>query len=137
MSILCPYGFTYTVNLSTPSNYSCVLSSIACKKGFVLNKVIKSCIPVAGFYVPFPNIAFLIVMTSLLIIIVKARPYPETKLITSVIALWSFAEPIIYWEQMIFAFLYNEWAISALCFAALIVHYSLNSVAKLYIERKE
>lgn len=85
----CKYG--YALN----KDDQCELSVQECNPGYMLNQILNRCIPVPGFYVPFPILGLLIVLTLILVVYVKAKR-SMTRLLPSVIILWSLLELPIF-----------------------------------------
>jgi hypothetical protein len=72
MNVVCEYGY------SLDDNGICILTSIVCSKGYVLNKFLNTCLPYPNFYVPFPIVFILIVLTTIFLIITNAKHYKTT-----------------------------------------------------------
>jgi hypothetical protein len=75
----------------------CELTVQECSEGYILNTVLDRCIPVPGFYVPFPILGGMAIITLIFIASVKCgKKKSQTKLIPSIIVLWSFFELPIF-----------------------------------------
>lgn len=87
----CKYGFALN------EKDECELTVQECSEGYILNTILDRCIPVPGFYVPFPILGGLAIITLVFIASVKCgRRKSQTKLIPSIIVLWSLFELPIF-----------------------------------------
>jgi len=70
----------------------------------MLNTVLNRCIPIPGFYVPFPILGGLFIITLIFIVCVRCgKNKSPTKLVPSIIILWSFFELPIFAAQVYLA----------------------------------
>ena len=86
ITMKCPYG--YEVNATD----QCQLAVGYCIQGYEMNEFLNRCIPIPGLWIPFPTLALLLIMTTYIVIRAKCTKSQTTKLVPTIIAVWSFLE---------------------------------------------
>lgn len=122
-TINCLYG--YRLNATD----QCDLYLRQCKKGYVLNEVLDSCVPVPGLLIPFPVLALVLLSTLYVLLRIRCRGSPNTKVLPTLIALWSLFEIPIYLLQGWQAVWIENWFNLVFLIIALIFHFPLNYYA--------
>ena len=92
-----------------------------------MNQVLNKCIPVPGFYVPFPFLFVIAVTTLIMICVIKnSERHKQTRLIPTIIIYWSYFELPMYLLQVAFAAQFEHWFNTAATFVAVIMHFFIN-----------
>jgi len=108
----------------------CELTVQECNEGYILNTVLDRCIPVPGFYVPFPILGGLTLITLLLIACVKCgKKKSQTKLIPCIIVLWSFFEIPLFAAQIYLALDFGHQFNIIFTALAIALHFPVNYYA--------
>lgn len=95
----------------------------------MLNSMLDNCIPVPGLYIPFPVLGLVVLSTLIVLIRIRIRRSPNTKVLPTLIALWSVFELPLYLLQAAFAAWIENWFNVVCILIALIFHFPLNYIA--------
>jgi len=99
-----------------------VLDSIECKKGYKLNGARDRCIPTFSFFLPFPVLFLLLLVTTFFVM-------RKTATIPFVLALFSFGEVFIFAIQSVLAAIISHWNTFGFTLLGLVSHFVLSPYA--------
>ncbi|CDW73373.1 UNKNOWN [Stylonychia lemnae] len=132
-SFRCEYGYDVSENGTV-----CILTAYACNPGSKFNSYLKTCIPVAGAFAPFPFLLLLMLVTSAFLIALRYKDKVlETNVIQSIICIWCFIEPVLFLIQFALACAFQHVGVLVLTLFAILFHYPLNFyIIKIVIKRR-
>eukprot|EP00347_Sterkiella_histriomuscorum_P020795 403336432 len=132
-SLRCDYGYEINRN-----GTFCVLSAYTCEPGYKLNNFLKKCVPLPGFYIPFPFLFLLLLITTIILLVLKVKnKLHETNLIQTTICIWAAFEPFLYLIQFVLACAYEHLAVLLITLFAILFYYPLNFyIVKIVIKRR-